>query len=207
LIELLIVVAIIAILAAIAVPNFLEAQTRAKIARAKEDIRTMVTALETYHIDYNKYLPAITNSDLQQHNNATSPLATTNNPAYSVMKFLSTPVSYLSSIPREGPFKAFVGFGNPMETGYNYNGGSSYTDPVGSGYRDRGVAGGYFPKSYSNTDYLIFAVGPSKIYSVKQNEGSIRKPFYVPYDATNGTVSLGDIIYARGVTDGWHSFK
>lgn len=33
LIELLIVVAIIAILAAIAVPNFLEAQTRAKISR------------------------------------------------------------------------------------------------------------------------------------------------------------------------------
>ena len=35
LIELLIVVAIIAILAAIAVPNFLEAQTRAKVSRAR----------------------------------------------------------------------------------------------------------------------------------------------------------------------------
>ena len=35
LIELLIVVAIIAILAAIAVPNFLEAQTRAKVSRIK----------------------------------------------------------------------------------------------------------------------------------------------------------------------------
>ena len=39
LIELLIVVAIIAILAAIAVPNFLEAQTRAKISRCKNDLR------------------------------------------------------------------------------------------------------------------------------------------------------------------------
>jgi prepilin-type N-terminal cleavage/methylation domain-containing protein len=48
LIELLIVVAIIAILAAIAVPNFLEAQVRAKVSRAKADIRSLATALESY---------------------------------------------------------------------------------------------------------------------------------------------------------------
>ena len=46
LIELLIVVAIIAILAAIAVPNFLEAQIRAKVSRAKADMRTLATGLE-----------------------------------------------------------------------------------------------------------------------------------------------------------------
>ncbi len=45
LIELLIVVAIIAILAAIAVPNFLEAQVRAKTARAKSDMRTVTVGL------------------------------------------------------------------------------------------------------------------------------------------------------------------
>lgn len=55
LIELLIVVAIIAILAAIAVPNFLEAQTRAKVSRAKADMRTIATALESYAIDNNRY--------------------------------------------------------------------------------------------------------------------------------------------------------
>lgn len=55
LIELLIVVAIIAILAAIAVPNFLEAQTRAKVSRAKADMRTMATAIESYYVDWNKY--------------------------------------------------------------------------------------------------------------------------------------------------------
>src|SRR3712207_3721638 len=47
LIELLIVVAIIAILAAIAVPNFLEAQVRAKVSRAKSDMRTVTVAIET----------------------------------------------------------------------------------------------------------------------------------------------------------------
>jgi len=45
LIELLIVVAIIAILAAIAVPNFLEAQTRTKVTRAKNDLRALTTAV------------------------------------------------------------------------------------------------------------------------------------------------------------------
>jgi len=52
LIELLIVVAIIAILAAIALPNFLEAQTRAKVSRAKADERSIATALVMYQIDY-----------------------------------------------------------------------------------------------------------------------------------------------------------
>ena len=45
LIELLIVVLIIAILAAIAVPNFLEFQTRAKISRVKSDQRMLATGL------------------------------------------------------------------------------------------------------------------------------------------------------------------
>lgn len=55
LIELLIVVAIIGILAAIAVPNFLNAQLRAKIARVKGDFRSIGTAMESYHIDNNRY--------------------------------------------------------------------------------------------------------------------------------------------------------
>lgn len=55
LIELLIIVAIIAILAAIAIPNFLESQMRAKVARAKNDMRSIATALEAYRVDSNRY--------------------------------------------------------------------------------------------------------------------------------------------------------
>ena len=56
LIELLIVVAIIGILAAIAVPNFMNAQIRAKVARTKGDLKAVATALETYRVDKNAYL-------------------------------------------------------------------------------------------------------------------------------------------------------
>ena len=55
LIELLIVVAIIAILAAIAVPNFLEAQVRAKVSRVKADERSLTNAIEMYRVDWNIY--------------------------------------------------------------------------------------------------------------------------------------------------------
>jgi prepilin-type N-terminal cleavage/methylation domain-containing protein len=46
LIELLIVIAIILILIAIALPNFLEAQLRAKTAKAQAEMRTLATAIE-----------------------------------------------------------------------------------------------------------------------------------------------------------------
>ena len=55
LIELLIVVAIIGILAAIAVPNFLNAQLRTKIAATQSDLRTFVGAMQQYHMDNNSY--------------------------------------------------------------------------------------------------------------------------------------------------------
>jgi len=64
LLELLMVVAIIAILASIGVPNFLEAQTRGKIARARSDMAVVGAALRAYHADYNRYPP--NNAELRQ---------------------------------------------------------------------------------------------------------------------------------------------
>ena len=55
LIELLIVVAIIGILAAIAIPNLLNAQRRAKISRAAADTKTIVTQTQLFYNDKNAF--------------------------------------------------------------------------------------------------------------------------------------------------------
>ena len=51
LIELLIVIAIIGILAAIAIPNLLNAVQRGKQKRTMVDMRALATAVEAYHVD------------------------------------------------------------------------------------------------------------------------------------------------------------
>jgi prepilin-type N-terminal cleavage/methylation domain-containing protein len=80
LIELLIVVAIIAILAAIAVPNFIEAQVRAKVSRTMEDLRVSGGALAMYRVDYNAF------------------------PHSFSATVLTTPVAYVQSISFKDPF-------------------------------------------------------------------------------------------------------
>ncbi len=63
LIELMIVVAIIGILAAIAIPNFLKYQAKSKQSEAKMNLGSMGTSAESYHAEKDTYKPvAIANS-------------------------------------------------------------------------------------------------------------------------------------------------
>src|SRR5881397_3146420 len=64
LIELLIVVAIIGIIAAIAIPNLLNAIDRSKQKRTMADMRSIGTACEEYSIDNNFYPVATTQGDV-----------------------------------------------------------------------------------------------------------------------------------------------
>lgn len=52
LIELMVVIVIIGILVAIALPNFISAQDRAKVSSVKANMHTVQTAVETYGVDW-----------------------------------------------------------------------------------------------------------------------------------------------------------
>lgn len=88
LIELLIVVAIIGILAAIAVPNFMNARVRAKMTKARADMRALGTAVEMYGVDHGVY-PC----DGQEVNCIWD---------WNWQNFrLTTPIAYISAIPTD----------------------------------------------------------------------------------------------------------
>jgi len=95
LVELLIVVATIAILAAIAVPNFLEAQVRAKVSRAKNDMRSLATAIESYRVDGNSYPPDL---PFGEPGNLPAPFGSTSVPDPASLMRLTTPIAYLTSL-------------------------------------------------------------------------------------------------------------
>jgi general secretion pathway protein G len=59
LIELLIVIAIIGILAAIAIPNLLNALQRGRQKRTMADMRSLATAIESYNVDNSSYPAAM----------------------------------------------------------------------------------------------------------------------------------------------------
>jgi type IV pilus assembly protein PilA len=59
LIELLVVILIIGILAAIALPAFLNQREKAQDAAAKSDVRTAQTAMETFYTDHQSYAGAV----------------------------------------------------------------------------------------------------------------------------------------------------
>lgn len=189
LIELLIVVAIIAILASISIPNLLEAQTRSKVSRAKADLRSIATALESYRIDFNDYPtmieqgfaggpPVIQGSELKW---------------WYVPNVLSTPVAYLSSAHITCPF------------GGNWDKAPYFPDEIWRRYGYENIKEliekseevailrvRYFPGLVEYTgEWRLQCVGPDRLWNPS-----------VPYDPTNGTISGGDIIRTQANTQG-----
>ncbi len=167
LIELLIVVAIIGILAAIAVPNFLNAQVRAKIARVQSDQKTMSTALEQYRLDHNTY--PMDADDVNRTG----------------FKQLKEPVPYLSLDPVDPFINDTVGGesfgGRPMKGVYQL--GTGNTNQIGASNPD------------TKDIYILSSNGPDKVDdSQPLFPFPLANPVrYIAYDATNGLSSKGDI--------------
>lgn len=190
LIELLIVVAIIAILAAIAVPNFLEAQVRSKVARVRADQRTLATGIEAYGVDYNRN-PL---SDAEWSKAVTPPRWLG---LYGLIA-LTTPVAYITTVPRD----VFVDKGawlpnNPQGLPYfryeSHNGAEKWTGAAGAKIdMQKALARGYY--------WSLNSFGPSKKGTKPTNNqwntvydmlaGNPGYGVWV-YDPSNGTVSYG----------------
>ncbi|MBZ0254658.1 prepilin-type N-terminal cleavage/methylation domain-containing protein [bacterium] len=185
LIELLIVVAIIGILAAIAVPNFLNAQVRAKVARVRADVRALSTALEMYNMDNNSYPVDWGGPDVEDRS----------------WKQLTTPVAYISGTGMtRDPFTddgsgALGSFSN-QRVYYDYGGGAWYNSLGESDARkafyDRTV--GFLILSFGPNKAREFPWGDSDITNLgKRNEAGMR---YV-FNSSNGVSSSGDIFATR----------
>lgn len=190
LIELLIVVSIIAILAAIAVPNMLEAMIRSKVARAKSDMRTVSIGLESFRVDRNRYPADSTNSGttigyLQR------------------LEVLTTPISYLSSVPAD-PFAdkgRIIQYTasrpvDPYTTDLGHN--SPFVFPLTYDYARRRANDGQWE------DWNVWAKiveNPDSIQWAMRSAGPDKWPIWLgetahAYDPTNGTVSAGNIFWS-----------
>lgn len=167
LIELLIVVAIIGILAAIAVPNFLNARTRALISRTMSDVRALANSVDMYRIDNNS--PPFRRPGWPCGNCSEEELNSTYNLAP-----VTSPIAYISRVPYD-PFIDIPGVkpgdnrGDGLEVGWYL-------------YVARKEGTG---KDNFHGTWWIWGWGPDKT-----RQGYPLRP----YDPTNGMNSSGDVI-------------
>jgi len=219
LIELLIVVAIIAILAAIAVPNFLEAQVRAKGSRAKNDMRSLGVALEAYCVDHNCYI-----SGNSWGVAGSRPSMGANDPK--VLERLSTPVAYISNAfcpdifkPRRrsgslitgtGPINSDVGTWPttplPPDRDAHLYQTYLYTGMLENGANPTGLDRALAADIWSDIQrgpaaaWFVHSAGPMEAYINMGGVVANSPASYVcqlVYDPSNGTVSFGNI-FRRG---------
>jgi len=202
LIELLIVVAIIAILAAIAVPNFLEAQVRSKVSRVKADMRSIATALESYRVDNNHYC-------FDWAGDVAYP--------YYLHQGLTTPISYMTNAARMHDVfaEAREPITNPNEREvrrrFRYRAlGEKWMAPASEG----GLGTWSFSMSLPGIvegrrvhgDWLLVSKGPwGKLnlpVGFPGSDGANETDWlWLLYDPTNGTRSTGEVIRNQKLGD------
>ena len=187
LIELLIVVAIIGVLAAIAVPNFLQAQVRAKLARVQADFHSLSVAIESYNIDHNHY-PDKYKFPHPGHNQI-----------FHRFIALTTPVAYINSVNLPDPFLEVLGATGPWPGGT----GPWSKDSRRFSYACRNYE--FWKPDQQFKVWLLCSFGPDKDYSLGLEaelwaRGLVPPDLVVIYSLTNGLYSSGDIVRTGGET-------
>ena len=206
LIELLIVVAIIGILAAIAVPNFLNAQVRAKVSRSYADMKAIGTAVEQFRLDHGMLLVDFWDDSvesklgverLEKHFGGVGLLSEDKRRQVHVLAPLTSPIAYLSSIPKD-PFAAKIqsnSLGGHSEL-FGVTGNDTYLyideDPLIPGSDCSYTS---FNPPLRPGDYVLFGFGPAA-NDMYGDQNGIR--YGIPYSTTNGVVSIGDIMMRSG---------
>lgn len=202
LIELLIVVAIIGILAAIAVPNFLNAMTKAKISRVYADMKSIETAIETYNLDNAVYPHYIVNAGTKGPNG--QPVSV----SLIFQYMFTTPVAYLSTLSLMNPFEDVKKFRCPPtgpagEATFSYGGSYSYWNRR----QHSGIA-------TDKNQWLLVTHGPTSTVicqgfpeSSTQNQATYDFNDFRSrvYNISNGIISEGNVVRLGGELAGFET--
>lgn len=202
LIELLIVVAIIAILAAIAVPNFLEAQVRAKVSQTMTDMRSINVAMQTYYVDNNRYVYHVLKGpgDVPFWPGVAEYLRwrTSDGQVDGLGWQLTSPIAYITDIP-DDPFNTASVRSRQIPHL------ATYENIVWATVFYRAITPENASPPWFGPQILSFDFGNNSYeWSIQSAgpdlrpwpEGDLNRRAWAPYyDPTNGTVSFGDIWY------------
>ncbi len=214
LIELLIVVAIIGILAAIAVPNFLNAQIRAKVARSVADCRNVGVAVESFRVERGMLPIDIWDDDngvglerLKQYfGNIANPAKATRL-MRDVLAPLTTPVTYIATIPQD-PFLKDPVTQARSETWTGQLDTYTYFDrdpavPDTPWNHDHNIRG-YQPGNQAISQVKPLGDGEFAFIGAGPDGEVVQSGFRgLPYDTSNGLVSNGNITWrSSGGIDG-----
>jgi prepilin-type N-terminal cleavage/methylation domain-containing protein len=206
LIELLIVIAIILILIAIALPNFLEAQIRAKITKAKGCLQTYRTAQEAYFTDFNQYAPDVDGGERAWNLNPPIEweqvwrLAGVNCDGSEMCTYrvLTTPIAYL----KEFCYEPFIGDRDESVRGKDVS-FFEYGSYLSSGSGPKNPQENYTSGLRFGLQYVMISLGPDLAYNYDYQAGWTSlglRNYFGPspaFSPTNGSRSVGDIILSN----------
>jgi prepilin-type N-terminal cleavage/methylation domain-containing protein len=206
LIELLIVIAIILILISIALPNFLEAQARARLARVRGDQRGLVTAVEAFRTERGVLLIDFWDDETKESRTRWRDKfgQVGQDPMTGYDRFeecyypLTSPARYMTKVPYDlfNDPKRQVGLsGGEIGLGYIYFDNDPLFPKVYDYFIDR-----FFPghplqvssqtRPLSEGEFGILSVGPDGFIG-NSKDGKDRA---IAYNPTNGTMSTGDMV-------------